>query len=138
MNIYYDLTYFLKPAGENEINEAAEKIKEEIKKRNGVLMDENAPVKKHLSYPIKKTEDGFFGAIKFAADPEALKLLDSSLKKDQNILRFFVKKIIKKENENNYKKKPVNMFARKKVAQKKQDETELAEIDKKLDEMFGK
>lgn len=139
MNIYYDLTYFLKPIVGSDKNSAAENIKEEIKKRNGVLIDESIPVKKNLSYPVLKYKDGFLGSIKFTAEPDNIELINKTFCKNENILRFSIKKIIKKEETLSHKKKSYNHFMKKsKPIAQKQDENQLAEIDKKLDELLGK
>lgn len=139
MNIYYDLAYFLKPAAENDRDSMLENIKEEIKKKNGVLIDESIPVKKNLSYPILKYRDGFFGSIKFFTEPDGLELINKAFLKNESILRFSIKKIIKKEETISHKKKAYNHFIKKsRPIVQKQDETQLAEIDKKLDELLGK
>lgn len=139
MNIYYDLTYFLKPVTESDKNSATEDIKEEIKKRNGVLIDESIPVKKNLSYLVLKYKDGFLGSIKFTAEPDNIELINKTFRKNENILRFSIKKIIKKEETISHKKKAYNHFMKKsKPVAQKQDENQLAEIDKKIDELLGK
>lgn len=139
MNIYYDFVYFLKPAAENNKDSMLENIKEEIKKKNGVLINESIPVKKNLSYPILKYRDGFFGSIKFFAEPNNIELINKMFREDKNILRFSIKKIIEKEEKVSRKKKTYNHFIKKaKPIPAKQDETDLAEIDKKLDELLGK
>lgn len=138
MNIYYEYSYFLKSAGENEITEITEKIKEEIKKKNCVILEENPPFQKRLSYPVKKQNDGFFGTIKFVAEPENLNLLRPVFKNNKDILRFFIKKIVKKSETGIGKKRGLRHFIKKpKPKIQSQDEVKIAEIDKKLEELLG-
>jgi len=135
MNTYYDFSYFLPPDAA-EAEEALEKIKNEIKNREGVIIEESVPSKKQLSYEIRKNKDGIFGTIKFLLNPENINLLTLKLEKDKNILRFVVRKIQKKDDARSYKKR-TKMFVKKTVPQKKQDEKQIAEIDKKIDELLG-
>lgn len=140
MNIYYDLSYFLKPANESESAEISEKIKEEIKKRKGEILEESQPRRTHLSYPINKLREGYLNSVKFISEPSVINLINSSLKSNPGVLRFFIKKIVKKEGrEFSTKKKPSSPFARKGKPQKKepQTETQIAEIDKKIEELLG-
>lgn len=136
MNIYYEYSYFLKPTSENEITEITEKIKEEIKKKNCVILEESQPFQKRLSYVVKKQKDGFFGTIKFITEPENVNLLNPVFKNNKDILRFFIKKIIKKSGERTGKKRSARHFI-KKPKTYIQDGTQIAEIDKKLEELLG-
>lgn len=138
MNIYYEYSYFLKPTSENEITEITEKIKEEIKKKNCVILEESHPFQKRLSYVVKKQKDGFFGTIKFIAEPENANLLVPVFKNNKDILRFFIKKIIKKSGTRNDKKRNARHFVKKlKPQTQSQNGVQIAEIDKKLEELLG-
>lgn len=138
MNIYYEYSYFLKSAGENEIAETAEKIKEEIKKKNCVIIEEDPAKQRRLSYPVKKQKEGFFGTIKFIAEPENANLLVPVFKNNKDILRFFIKKIIKKSGTRNDKKRNARHFVKKlKPQTQSQNGVQIAEIDKKLEELLG-
>lgn len=138
MNIYYDLTYFLKPTGENAVESVSEKIKASIKKINGVLVEELPSIKKGLSYAVRKHNDGFLCSIKFLADPKEINFINSFLKKDASVLRFLIKKVEKRENNITYKRRQPPPFIKKEKPVQKQDENQIAEIDKKLEELLGK
>jgi len=138
MNVYYEYSYFLKPAGENEITEATEKIKEEIKKKNCVIIEEDHVKQKRLAYPVQKQKEGFFGTIKFIAEPENVNLLTPIFKNNKDILRFFIKKIVKKSGTGVGRKRGLRNFVKKpKPKAQVQDGVQIAEIDKKLEELLG-
>lgn len=136
-NTYYDFSYFLKVGNEDEIAEKSEFIKNEIKKRNGVVLEETVPLRRFLPYPIKKQKDGMFGNIKFIAEPAAISSVQSALKMDNSILRFLIMKVVKKENAGKIYKKRTRQFIKKEIKPKKQDDAQIAEIDKKLEELLG-
>lgn len=137
MNTYYDFSYFLRVTGENEATEKSELIKTEIKKRNGVVLEETVPLRRFLPYPIKKQKDGLFGNIKFIAEPAAIGPIQSALKMNDSVLRFLIMKVVKKENAGKIYKKRPRQFIKKEIKPKKQDEAQIAEIDKKLEELLG-
>ena len=80
MNIFYDFSYFLSPDLGEKFQEAAQKIKSEIERINGVIVEDMPPMKKNLNYPILKRPEGLFGSIKF---------LNFKLKKKKKIFFFF-------------------------------------------------
>ena len=138
MNIFYDLSYFLKPELSDKAEEAAERIKSEIKKINGVIIEENLPSRKILGYPIAKRTEGLFGVMKLSVAPESVNSLGLGLKKNADILRFLISKEIYKETAPVRKKKPSLLAKKEKITkQDKIDKDKVVEIDKKLDEILG-
>ena len=136
MNAFYDFSYFLKPVAENEIPDETEKIKSEIKKINGIIIEEALPERRALSYPILKHKDGLFGSIKFTAEPESLNLFNLNLKKNAGIIRFMVKKEVFKTAAPVYKKR-VSVSPRKEKITPQESKKQIAEIDKKLEEILN-
>lgn len=130
MEVLYDFSYFLKPEAEN----AAEQIKSAIKKINGAIIEENAPFRKNLSYPILKYREGLFGSIKFSADEKNINSLNEILKKEGDILRFMLKKEVYKEIKRFHRRKtPPSIKKEKPVSATKE---QIADIDKKLEEIL--
>jgi len=135
VNIFYDFSYFLSPDLGEKFQEAAQKIKSEIERINGVIVEDMPPMKKNLNYPILKRPEGLFGSIKFLAEPEKINILNSALKKNADILRFFIQKRNYKETAPVYKRRVTP--TRKEKPAPKQTKEQISEIDKKLDEILG-
>lgn len=134
MNTFYEFSYFLKLAAENKLEDETEKIKSEIKKNKGVIIEETPPLKKFLSYPILKHKEGLFGLIKFLTEPETINILNLNFKKNTDILRFFIKKESYKKRTSVYRKR-TPLVKKEKI--QKQTKEQISEIDKKLEEILG-
>ena len=94
----YELTYIVSPEITSEEAEAKGKeIESLIQGKEGVVLKQSNPIAKTLSYPIKKSASGFFGAIEFQSEPEKLAELGEVLAKDGKIVRHMV--IIKRAAE---------------------------------------
>jgi small subunit ribosomal protein S6 len=121
----YELAFLLPPEiDEKKLKEYHQKINTLIENSGGILVSSIFPAKKTLFYPIKKRMEAFFGVSEFEIDPENLKDLEKSLKKDEEILRFLIVK----------KKPPKKLESPPKKSKKK---IKLEEIDQKLKEILG-
>lgn len=138
MNVLYDFSCYLKPELENDFDKETDKIKSVIKKVNGVLIEESVPLKKVLSYPVLKYKEGLFFFLKFMAEPKNSEFIKTSLKKEQNILRF----LLTRDSYNNKERTPKILKQKPLTEQKKQKSEsttheQIEEIDKKLEEILG-
>ncbi len=126
----YELAYLLRNEPEEALKPVTEKIREYIEKKNGRSFEEASLGRRRFSYPIHKENEGFFGHLKFFIKAEDLAGLEEILKREKNILRYLLTKIKRLETE----VRPHLRKIRKPVEKKAVD---LAEIDKKLEEILG-
>jgi len=132
---YYELNYLISPElSEQEAKQLQEKIISFIQKKEGVLEKEEKPVKKNLSYPIKKKETAYLACIGFHFQPQEIASLEKEIKSENQILRFLLlKEKLPKKTKAPLKisKKP----AKPKEVQPKQ-KVKLKEIEEKLEEIL--
>ncbi len=69
--------------------------KEAVDKFIGVLTEAGATIVNHenwglrkLAYPIDKKTTGYYTLVEFDAEPEAVKKLETSYRRDERVLRF--------------------------------------------------
>ena len=126
----YELAYLLRNEPEEALKPILEKIREYIEKKNGRSLEGVSLSRRRFSYPIRKENEGFFGHLKFFIKAEDLAELEEILKREKSILRYLLTKIKRLEAE----VRPQVRIIRKPVEKKAVD---LAEIDKKLEEILG-
>jgi ribosomal protein S6 len=160
----YELTYIISPeVTTQEAEDKAKEIQDAIQKHEGVIVKQQNPIAKTLSYQIKKHASGFFGIIEFQIESEGLLEVKSMVQKDKKIVRHMVliKKPVKIKKQRRSKKdaleslpsieaKPslIEKLGFGKKAEEKVEEpavhekvekpkVELEDIDKQLDEILG-
>ena len=151
----YELTYIISPeiTSEEAITEA-KNIESFVQAQEGVILRQNNPTARTLSYPIKKQASGFMGVLEFQIEPEKLSELKEKIDKDEKIVRHMViiKKPVKerKTRKTRVKAEPIagiemqDSMAKEELSPIKTLETktkkkvELKDIEKKLDEILGK
>lgn len=125
----YELTYIISPEITSEEAEAKGKeIESLIQNKEGVVVRQNNPIAKTLSYPIKKQASGFFGVFEFQLEPEKLSEIKDVIVKDGKIVRHMViiKRAQRPRKERRAKAKPA-------VSSETEPKTEFeAAIDEKL------
>jgi ribosomal protein S6 len=118
----YEIGYHLiSSIAEEQIPAEVEKIKAYLTKENAIILSEETPKLRPLAYSIKKSFEGtyktfdkaYFGFIKFEL-PEAgdIKIIDSALKNNLNVLRYLV---IKTVRENTMYSPKMTVFSDKEV-----------------------
>jgi ribosomal protein S6 len=122
---YYQLAYLISPELKKEDVERVQKDLISFFEKEGVLDKVEEPLKRTLFYPIKKKTEAFLGAIYFYLEPEKIKVLEKKLRKEEKILRYLIVS----------EKAPKKIKVEKKV--KKPEKVELAEIEKKIEEILG-
>ncbi len=164
----YEINFILTPnLREEEINSFGEEIRKTIESLGGIFKNQEKPEKRKLAYPIKKSEFGYYLAVKFLIDSEKLKELFLTLKHKEQILRYMIVSVEEKpfsvrpkRTTETHKSKiksakkpkepnkeigeqieaaiePPTIEPSKKVEMPKEKETKLEDIDKKLDEILG-
>ena len=89
----YELMIILKPLLPEEIRKSVqEKIEKLVKKAKGNLLSQDLWGKRHLAYPIKKTEEGYYIVYKLELEPEFSDEFQHGLKLTNDILRFLLSK----------------------------------------------
>ncbi len=128
----YEISYLARAADDQAALECAALVAGLIEKEHGIVAAQNQPVHKDLSYSVGKEKEGWWGWIKFMAKPETLAAIEQSLKNDsKKIMRFAIFKV----NKADMSDRPAH---RKRIVQAHPAEkTDVAEIDKKLEEMLG-
>jgi len=128
----YELNYLISSNLEDEekIKIFQEKINSFIQKEQGVLNRIIKPIKKILSYPIKKNNQAYLSTLSFYLNPKNLAHLEKKLKAENNILRY----IILTKQPQKITKMKLEKF--KKIIKPKPKKVKLEEIEKKLEEIL--
>lgn len=138
----YELTYIISPeiTSEEAIAEAKD-IESFVQAQKGVILRQNNPIARTLSYPIKKRASGFMGVLEFQLEPEKLSELKEKIDKDRKIVRHMViiKKLVKERKQRRTRIKPVSIVESSPIETetKAEKKVELEEIEKKLDEILN-
>jgi ribosomal protein S6 len=155
----YDLTYIISPEITSEEAESfAKELESFVQNKEGVVIKQNNPVARTLSYQIKKHASGFIGSIEFQLEPEALAELKQVVEKDKKVNRHMIviKHPAKKEKPRRTRNKIdgesiVEKEAPKEIVIEKKEEpkkparpaggetkkVELKDIEQKLEELLG-
>lgn len=128
----YEISYFLNPnLQEEEAVNVAQKIRELIEQKKGIVIKDTKPLKRKLAYEIKKHLEGFFSSIKFLFNPAEIIELKNELEQNKEVLRMQLIKTSKEEAI--IRSRPQK--AKKRT--KQEEEAHSEEIDKKLEELLG-
>jgi len=108
----YEVGYQIVPTvKEEDLEKIVGTIRSEIEKMGGNFIAEGAPSLIRLAYDftIKEAgkqvdyDRGYFGWIKFEGSVAAAHMLEGSLKKDQDVMRFIVFQTVKEDTRAKYK-----------------------------------
>ena len=86
----YEVMFIAKPLEEAEVTPIVEFISNLLTK-NGAKVDLWG--KRHLAYPVKKQNDGYYVLINFEIEPDAIFEIDRVIKIREEILRHLIVKI---------------------------------------------
>jgi len=129
---HYELTYLIsKELNEEEVQNLQNKIISLIESAGGVLINQKAPIKKKLAYPVKKQPVAYLATIIYQLSAEKLTDLEKKLKTEAAILRYL---IVVLPSLTQPSKPTLPLTPIKKPAPTKK--TKLEEIEKKLDEIL--
>ena len=151
----YELTYIISPeiTGEEAENKARD-FEALIQSKEGVILRQDKPVAKTLSYPIEKQRSGFVGVLEFQLEPEKLKEIDENMAKNEKVIRHMIviKNPAKPQKPRRTKKAPsifgIELPVKKETEQpapvlekaepeKTEKKVELKDIEQKLEEILG-
>lgn len=142
----YELTFLaLSNISEDELKTAQENIISFIKDRGGEHQELRGPIKRELSYSLRKKSGGNFFALNFCLNPDALMDFEKKLKSESKILRYVIivkkpeAKVIKRRRAIKTPRAIIEKGEKSKVLTHKegQAKVELQEIEKKLEEILG-
>ena len=100
----YEIGYFLVSSiPEEKVADIAGSLKDIILKKKGEMIGEEAPEKRPLAYSMTKKigaknhkfTEGYFGWLKFALEPDAIKAIHDELERDETIIRFMIIKTVR-------------------------------------------
>ena len=127
---YYELSYIISATiAEEELKDIKEKIISAIQGQNGLLIEDNNFGKKRTAYMKGKEKPGLLFTLSFEMSPEQLSGFEKKLKLEKQILRYAIS--AKKQ----FGGSPI--FSPK-IEKKVQPKVEMADIEKKLEEILGK
>lgn len=140
----YELTYLISSnLSEEEAKTSQEKIFSLIKDFEGIFEESfvlGGLNRKRLAYAIKKEDEAYLGTVVFRLNPDNILKLEKGLALEKNILRhlLLIKKLssFKKLRAIRSTKKPRITPGETKPIQKKEKKVEMAEIEKKLEEIL--
>lgn len=142
----YELNYFLSPdLSQEEVFDFSQKISNFLNEIQGKVEVSKEPKIQKLAFPLKKHNQGYFGEIKFLANPEKIFDIEKKLKLEKEILRFSILVILptKQKIEKPVKKPKIHPAeqpvseTRETKPEAKREKVKLEEIDKKLEEIMG-
>lgn len=126
----YEILCLIEPGPEEEARELLGRVRKYIEDKNGMVGDEPRLTKKHLSYPILKKSEAYVAPLTFFLRPELLTDLEEFLAQQKQILRYFLVRHEAREQRRRIPRQRITRPPEKKAF-------ELAEIDKKLEEILG-
>lgn len=146
----YEVAYLVSPAySEEEAQNFQQTMKNLVQDAGGLIDQEGGVEKKRLAYPIKKMREAHLGSFRFLLSGEKLAEIDSKLKTSKEVLRHILVHT-KRQPPRTIRTqilRPVAEQGEPEIAAKKEEirqpeikkpASDIAEIDKKLEEILGK
>lgn len=149
--IYEAGFHILPTVPEERLQEVVSKLVDFITKNGGVIISEEFPKIRNLSYEIKKRVEtkyfsfgkAYFGWVKFEILPASIGKIEMEMKNNENILRFIILKTIRENTMHVFKSPMVSrennkeeiVRVSKDIDVKEKVEISEEEIDKSIDEL---
>ena len=89
----YEVMFIAKPLEEAEVTTIVEFISNLLTKNGAKIEKVDLWGKRHLAYPVKKQNDGYYVLINFEIEPDAIFEIDRVIKIREEILRHLIVKI---------------------------------------------
>jgi ribosomal protein S6 len=124
----YELAYIFVPTlSADGVNEKFQSLKDYLKSKNVEFVSEDIPRLIELQYEMSRTiankktwfDEGYFGWIKFEADPSVVKEIHDDLARDEEVIRYMIIKTVRESTIAS--KKPFAFRARKDVLKDGED-----------------
>ena len=89
----YEVMFIAKPLEDEAVKPIIEFV-DALLKKNGAQVKKIEPWgKRHLAYPVKKQNDGYYVLVNFDAEPDTIKEIDRVMKIRDEILKHLIVKI---------------------------------------------
>src|SRR3990170_8619397 len=143
----YEIAYLISPAvREEDVFGVVGKITSLIQESRGLVHKIDEPKRVKLAYPIKKQTWAHFGWTAFSADGEGAQQLKKKLSRDASVLRYLIVSIPQKKLRDLRRpprsririERPTPVMRPATPEAEEQEKKQIAEIDKKLEEILGK
>ncbi len=89
----YELTVILRPLDEAGLAAINERITNVITSAGGEITARNDWGRRHLAYPIRKTNEGIYVAFKANLPPQAVRPIERALQLNDDVLRYLVVRV---------------------------------------------
>ncbi len=139
----YEVAYLITPSfTEEEAQNFHQTIKNEVQSLGGLIDEEGGVAKRRLSYAIKKMREAYLASCRFHLDPQKIKTLETKMEVP-TILRFIMIKT-KRLPQRHISTRPFKATLSPEntvdasLTPKETPAANIAEIDKKLEEILGK
>ncbi len=86
----YELTYILRPLDEAALAAVNERITNLIATSGGEVTARNDWGKRHLAYPIRKLNEGYYVALQLNLPTPAVRSIERALQLNDDVLRYLV------------------------------------------------
>lgn len=135
----YEIAYLISPAySEEEARSFHQSIKDKVQALGGLVEHDWDVAKKRLAYPVKKMWEAHLGSMMLKLAAEKLSELKTSLG-SKEVLRFMVSHGKRQPPKSTYKPRSKPLPEKiSTAATDAQPASNIAEIDKKLEEILGK
>ena len=92
----YETVFILTPVlSDDQTKETVDKFKKVLTDNGAEIVNEEAWGLKKLAYQIEKKTSGFYFLVEFKAEPEVIKTLETSFRRDEKVIRFQTVKLEK-------------------------------------------
>ena len=93
---HYETVFILTPVlSDEQTKETVAKFKKVLTDNGAEIMNEEAWGLKKMAYAIEKKSTGFYFLMEFKAEPEVIKTLETSYRRDEKVIRFMTVKLDK-------------------------------------------
>ena len=86
----YELTYIVRSLEEPALNAVHVRIANQIAAAGGEVTARNDWGKRHLAYPIRKNNEGYYVTLQVNLPPQAVRGLERALQLTDDVLRYLV------------------------------------------------
>ncbi len=86
----YELIYILRAQDEPGLNALNERITNLIASSGGEVTGRNEWGRRHLAYPIRKNNEGYYVALNVNLPPQAVRTVERALQLNDDVLRYLV------------------------------------------------
>ncbi len=93
---HYETVFILTPVlSDDQVKEAVKKFEDFLTSKGGEIVWKEDWGLKKLAYPIQHKKTGFYHLIEFKLNPEDVKDLDLSFRRDERVMRHLIVKLDK-------------------------------------------